>query len=115
MPNQAIIRGALVICSAMLVSSVIDLPFEYYKTVVVDEKFGFNKMTPAMIFSDLVKHSIVGIALVASILFADLWRMHGACHCLWLFLWIVWRSLYLLILARCPILMATLFKQVSLF
>jgi STE24 endopeptidase len=35
LPTQEIIRGALVICSAMLVSSVIDLPFEYYKTFVV--------------------------------------------------------------------------------
>ena len=71
--DHEIARGALVIVSAMLVSSVIDLPFEYYKTFVVDEKFGFNKMTPAMFFSDLIKQSVVGIILGAPILFAALW------------------------------------------
>ena len=113
MPNQAIIRGALVICSAMLVSSVIDLPFEYYKTFVVDEKFGFNKMTPAMFFSDLVKHSIVGIALGAPILFAALWLMQGAGQYWWLYLWIVWSAFNLIMLAVYPTFIAPLFNKFS--
>src|SRR3990167_653434 len=78
LPNHEIMRGALVICSAMVVSGLIDLPFEYYKTFVVDEQFGFNKMTRSMFFSDLVKQSLVGIALGAPILFAALWLMQGA-------------------------------------
>ena len=44
LPTQEIFRGALVIFSAMLISSIIDLPFEYYKTFVIDDKFGFNKI-----------------------------------------------------------------------
>ena len=32
LPGHEIIRGALVICSAMLISSLIDIPFDYYKT-----------------------------------------------------------------------------------
>ena len=47
--DHEVIRGALVICCAMLISALIDLPFEYYKTFVIDEKFGFNKMTPRML------------------------------------------------------------------
>src|SRR5665647_89808 len=92
LPNQEIVRGALVICSAMLISSFIDLPFEYYKIFVVDEQFGFNKMTPAMFVSDLIKHSLVGLALGAPILFAALWLMQGAGQYWWLYLWIVWSA-----------------------
>ena len=88
--NHEIIRGALVICTAMLVSSLIDLPFEYYKTFTVDEKFGFNKMTKAMFFSDLVKHGLVGLALGLPILFAALWLMQGAGQYWWFYLWVVW-------------------------
>ena len=111
--SQEIIRGALVICSAMLVSSVIDLPFEYYKTFVVDEKFGFNKMTPAMFFSDLVKHSLVGLALGAPILFAALWLMQGAGQYWWLYLWIVWSVFNLVMLAVYPTFIAPLFNKFS--
>ena len=113
LPSQEIIRGALVICSAMLVSSLIDLPFEYYKTFVVDEKFGFNKMTPAMFFSDLVKHSIVGIALGAPILFAALWLMQGAGQYWWFYLWVVWSLFNLLMLAVYPTFIAPFFNKFS--
>lgn len=113
LPSQEIIRGALVICSAILVSSLIDIPFEYYKTFVVDEKFGFNKMTPVMFFSDLVKHSIVGIALGAPILFAALWLMQGAGQYWWFYLWVVWSLFNLLMLAVYPTFIAPFFNKFS--
>ena len=113
LPSQEIIRGALVICSAMLVSSAIDLPFEYYKTFVVDEKFGFNKMTPAMFFTDLVKHSLVGLALGAPILFVALWLMQGAGQYWWLYLWVIWSVFNLVMLAVYPTYIAPLFNKFS--
>jgi len=111
LPNHDIIRGALVICSAMLVSSAIDLPFDYHKTFVIDEKFGFNKMTPAMFWSDLVKHSLVGIALGAPILFAALWLMQGAGQYWWFYLWVIWSAFNILMLAVYPTFIAPLFNK----
>lgn len=113
LPSQEIIRGALVICSALLVSSLIDFPFDYYKTFVVDESFGFNKMTPRMFFTDLLKHSLVGIALGAPILFAALWLMQGAGEYWWLYLWAVWTVFNLLMLAVYPTYIAPLFNKFS--
>lgn len=109
--NHEIIRGALVICSAMLISALIDIPFEYYKTFSVDEKFGFNKMTSAMFFSDLVKHSIVGLALGAPILFAALWLMQGAGQYWWFYLWVVWSIFNIVMLAVYPTFIAPLFNK----
>lgn len=106
-----IVQGALVICSALLVSSVIDLPFDYYKTFVIDEKFGFNKMTKKMFFTDLVKHSLVGILLGAPILFAALWLMQGAGEYWWLYLWFVWTAFNILMLAVYPTFIAPLFNK----
>ena len=111
LPNAEIVRGALVICSAMLVSALIDIPFEYYKTFSVDEKFGFNKMTPSMFFSDLAKHSLVGIALGAPILFAALWLMQGAGDYWWFYLWVVWSIFNIVMLAVYPTFIAPLFNK----
>ena len=111
LPSQEIARGALVICSAMIVSSVIDIPFDYYKTFTVDEKFGFNKMTRSMFYSDLLKHSIVGVILGAPILFAALWLMQGAGAYWWLYLWIVWSVFNLLMLAVYPTFIAPFFNK----
>lgn len=111
LPNNDILRGALVICSALLVSSIIDLPFEYYKTFVIDEKFGFNKMTRAMYFTDLIKHSIVGLLLGAPMLFAALWLMQSAGEYWWLYLWVVWTVFNILMLAVYPTFIAPLFNK----
>ena len=111
MPANEILRGALVICSAMIVSSLIDIPFDYYKTFTVDEKFGFNKMTRRMFYSDLVKHTIVGVVLGAPILFAALWLMQGAGAYWWLYLWIVWSVFNLLMLAVYPTFIAPFFNK----
>ena len=109
--NHEIIRGALVICSAMLISSFIDLPFEYYKTFTVDEKFGFNKMTKAMFYGDLAKHSLVGLALGLPILFAALWLMQGAGAYWWFYLWVVWSLFNIVMLAVYPTFIAPLFNK----
>ena len=109
--NHEIIRGALVICSAMLISACIDVPFEYYKTFVVDEKFGFNKMTPRMFFTDLIKHGLVGLALGLPILFAALWLMQGAGQYWWFYLWVIWSIFNILMLAVYPTFIAPLFNK----
>lgn len=109
--NHEIIRGAIVICSAMLISAVIDIPFEFYKTFTVDEKFGFNKMTKAMFFSDLVKHSLVGLALGLPILFVALWLMQGAGSYWWFYLWVVWSVFNIMMLAVYPTFIAPLFNK----
>ena len=111
LPNHEIIRGALVICSAMLISSLIDIPFDYYKTFTIDAHFGFNKMTPAMFFSDMLKHSLVGLGLGAPILFAALWLMQGAGQYWWFYLWVVWSVFNIVMLAVYPTFIAPLFNK----
>lgn len=111
LPNQEIIRGALVICSALFVSTLIELPFDYYRTFTVDERFGFNKMTSTMFFSDMVKHGLVGLALGAPILFAALWLMQGAGDYWWFYLWVIWSVFNIVMLAVYPTFIAPLFNK----
>lgn len=111
MPEYHMVRGALVICSAMLIMSLVDLPFDYYKTFVIDEKFGFNKMTPRMFFTDLAKHSLVGIAMGAPILFAALWLMQESGDYWWFYLWAVWSAFNLVMLAVYPTFIAPMFNK----
>jgi len=113
LPAQDIMRGAFVICSVLLLSSLIDVPYDYYKTFVVDAKFGFNKMTVSMFYSDLIKHSLVGVVLGAPILFAALWLMQSAGEFWWLYLWLVWALFNLLMLAVYPTFIAPLFNKFS--
>jgi STE24 endopeptidase len=109
--SHDIIRGALVICSALIISSLAELPFDYYRTFTIDEKFGFNKMTPNMFFGDLVKHTLVGVALGAPILLVALWLMEGAGQYWWFYLWVIWSLFNIVMLAVYPTFIAPLFNK----
>jgi STE24 endopeptidase len=113
LPDSTILRGALVILSAFVVSSLVEVPLDYYRAFVVDERFGFNKMTRAMFATDLVKHALVGLALGLPLLFAALWLMQEAGSGWWLYLWIVWALFNLLMLTLYPTLIAPLFNKFS--
>ncbi len=109
--SHEMLRGALVILSALIISSAVDLPFDYYKTFVIDARFGFNKMSQGMFITDLIKQSILGILLGAPILFAALWLMQGAGQYWWLYLWAVWSAFNLLVLAIYPTFIAPMFNK----
>lgn len=111
--DQTIIRGVAVIASAMLLTSLIDLPFAYYKTFVIDEEFGFNKMSLAMFFGDLIKHGLLGLVLGGPILLLALWLMQSAGAYWWLYLWFAWSGFNLIMLAVYPSFIAPLFNQFS--
>lgn len=111
LPEQEMLRGALVILTVLFISGLVSLPFDFYRTFVVDQRFGFNKMTPAMFFVDLIKHSLLGILLGAPLLFAALWLMKSAGNYWWLYLWILWSGFNLLMLAIYPTFIAPLFNK----
>jgi STE24 endopeptidase len=113
LPEQALLRGVLVIITALAISSLLDLPFDYYKSFVIDERFGFNKMTPTMFFQDLLKHALVGLIMGLPLLLAALWLMRGAGDLWWLWLWCVWAAFNLLVLAIYPTFIAPLFNKFS--
>lgn len=109
-PDMDVLRGALVIFSALTLTALADLPFDYYKTFVLDERFGFNKMTPRMFAIDLFKHTLVGLVLGAPLLFAALWLMLEAGSAWWFFLWLILSGFNVAMLTIYPTFIAPLFN-----
>lgn len=54
----------------MVIMTVISLPFNYYSTFVVEEKYGFNKTTHATFWADQVKGLLLSAVLLGIILSA---------------------------------------------
>ena len=111
--SSSTLRDVAIILSVMLISSLIDLPFNYYKTFKIDEKFGFNRMTKKLFFSDIYKQMILGLSLGLPILFVALWMLQNAGSYWWLYLWVVWSLFNLLILAIYPSWIAPFFNKFS--
>ncbi|HEU4850573.1 MAG TPA: M48 family metallopeptidase [Telluria sp.] len=101
---------ALVAAFAMI-SGLIDIPFDYYKQFRLEEKFGFNKMTPKLFFADLAKGVLLGAALGLPLLWVVLALMEKTGELWWLYAWIVWSAFQLLMMVLYPTVIAPMFNK----
>ena len=99
------------IAAVSIISSLIDLPIDYYKQFTLEEHFGFNKMTPGLFFSDLIKHSVVGAASGLPLLWVTLTLMEKSGDLWWLYAWLLWCGFQLFMIAFYQSLIAPLFHK----
>ena len=95
----------------VLIGSLIDLPITLYQTFVLEERFGFNKITLKLWLADLLKSSIVGALIGLPIAALILWVMGAAGSLWWLWAWGFWMGFNLLLLVIYPTLIAPLFNK----
>jgi len=91
----------------------VDLPFSYYRTFSIEARFGFNKMTKAMWIADLLKSAAVGSAFGVPLVLAVLWLMGKMGSLWWLYVWLVWVSFSIFMMAVYPAFIAPLFNKFS--
>ncbi|MEO8600687.1 MAG: M48 family peptidase, partial [bacterium] len=85
-----------------LISSLIDLPFDYYKQFVLEQRFGFNKMSVRLFFVDMLKNTLLGAAIGLPLLWVVLLLMEKSGSLWWLYAWLVWSGFQLLMLVLYP-------------
>ncbi len=72
-----------------LVSSVIQIPFGYYQTFVIEEKFGFNKSTKKLFFIDKIKGFLMTVVVGGGLLFLITWLYYKTSTNFWWYAWLV--------------------------
>ena len=106
-----IITGVLVIFSMTLISAALDLPINIYHTFVIEKKFGFNRTTPALFITDLIKQTLLMAAIGLPLLWVILWLMEKMDHMWWLYVWAVWTGFSLFMMWAYPAFIAPLFNK----
>ena len=117
--NQALL-GALgggmwqqlaLLAAFVVISAAIDLPVTLYQTFVIEQRFGFNKMTPALWLADLAKSALVGTLIGLPVAALILWLMGAAGPLWWLWAWCFWMGFNLLLMLVYPTFIAPLFNK----
>lgn len=70
-------------------SDLLSLPFDYYHTFVIEERFGFNNTSKQTFFVDKVKGYIISIVIGGLLLLALIWLIHQVGQDFWWIFWIV--------------------------
>ena len=109
--SDPLLQGMIFILGTVLLMGLVEIPINYYRTFVIEKKFGFNKMTHSMFFVDLIKQGLLGILLGLPLLFGALWLMEKTGANWWLYVWLMWVGFNLVILSVYPTWIAPLFNK----
>ncbi|TSA21379.1 MAG: M48 family peptidase [Betaproteobacteria bacterium] len=109
--TDALWQGAGLLLSLGIVSALVDLPFDLWRQFVIDARFGFNRQTARGYLIDLLRQTLVGLAIGVPLLLTVLWLMGQAGAHWWLWTWLVWAGFNLTLLALYPTLIAPLFNK----
>jgi len=81
------IQSGLFFLALMILSDLIKLPFEYYFTFIIEEKYGFNKTTIRTFLTDKIKKYILAILIGGGILAGTIYLFSYVNNSFWLWLW----------------------------
>lgn len=108
--GNPIVAGLIFLSLLFLGQSLLSLPFNWYHTFVIEQKFGFNRSTPAVFVMDRVKGlllaAIIGLPIAAIVLW-----IFGNVPNAWLWAWIVVTVFQLLLTYLAPSFILPLFNK----
>ena len=87
--NNSIIVALLFFGIIMLVSEIISTPFSYYQTFVIEEKFGFNKSTKTIFWTDTLKGLLLGTIIGSMLLATIIWFYALVGVNFWMYAWLL--------------------------
>jgi STE24 endopeptidase len=111
--SSTILQGIALFASVLLLSGLLESPFGLYQTFVIEERFGFNKMTIALYLIDAAKGLLLGALFALPLLYGVLWMMERMGGNWWLYVWAVWVGFVLLLQFIYPSFIAPIFNKFS--
>jgi len=111
LPASSLWRDVALVVAVTLITGVIALPLSWYRTFVIEQRFGFNRMTFGLWALDLAKGALIAAILGIPLVTLVLWLMTQAGALWWFYTWIAWIAFQLLVLMLYPTLIAPLFNK----
>jgi STE24 endopeptidase len=94
-----------------VIGGLIELPLDAWSTFRLEQRHGFNRMTPALWLADQAKGVAVGVLLGGPIALLIVWLMGAAGGTWWLWAWAAWVAFNLAVLVLYPTVIAPLFNK----
>jgi STE24 endopeptidase len=109
--GPSVLTGTIHVLLVFLAVSLASLPFSVWRTFVLENRFGFNRTTPALFVTDLLKSAGLGAVLGGAIVALVLWTMSATGSNWWMVAWAVWMTFSLLLLWAWPRWIAGIFNK----
>lgn len=105
------VHGVLFCLTVGLIFSAASLPSNLYSTFVLEARFGFNKTTPSVYWSDKIKSLVLALLIGTPFLFGVLWLMNAMGRFWWLWTFAFVMAFQLLMIVIFPSFIAPWFNK----
>ena len=105
------IKWIIYIFSVTAVFSIVSIPFSLYSSFVIEQKYGFNKMTLKLFVADLIKGTLISIIIGFPVLLILFWFMDKAGVYWWIYAFVFISVIQIAINVLYPVLIAPLFNK----
>ena len=106
-----LLTGLVFLISLGVLSGIVDLPVSIYRQFGLEARFGFNRMTPTLFITDLLRNALVSLIIALPLLTLILWLLDLATPMSWLWAWLGWMVFNALLLFIYPVVIAPLFNK----
>ena len=105
--------GTFFVLSILLIASFIDIPFSIYRTFILEQKFGFNRMNAKTFIGDLFKEIILTLVLMLPLVYAILYLMNFQAigNYWWIYVWLIITGFSLVMMWIYPSYIAPIFNK----
>ncbi|OVE81454.1 hypothetical protein BVY03_03670 [bacterium K02(2017)] len=90
---------------------IVGLPFKIYSTFVIEEKYGFNKMTFGLFLTDFLKSLVIGSIIGIPLMYLVFWFMQTTGDFWWISVWAAITVFQLILVTVYPTFLAPLFNK----
>ncbi|MCV2217819.1 M48 family metallopeptidase [Thauera sp. Sel9] len=106
-----IAHGVALLATLGVLGWLVDLPFVLLRTFVIEKRFGFNRMTPALFAADSAREAVLAAVIGLPLLAVLLWLASAMGSLWWLWVWVFWMGFNLLVMLVWPTFIAPLFNR----
>lgn len=90
---------------------LLSIPFSLYSTFRIENKYGFNTMTPRLWLSDFVKSLLLSTIMLSLVLFAGFWLIRWSPQFWWFWVWAFLFFFSIFIMYLSPYIIEPLFNK----
>ena len=108
--DNAILNGIFFVVCFIFITSLIEMPWSFYKNFKIEQDFGFNKMSKKMFFLDNIKEFFIGAILISILLGIVLFIIENLSNW-WFYVWLATITFSLFISWLYPTIISPIFNK----
>lgn len=108
-----IVSGLIFYFLISCTNSILSIPFDLYSTFQIENKYGFNAMTPKLWIADFFKSFLLSTVITGVVLSVAFWLIQSSPYFWWVWVWVFFLIFSLFIMYISPYVIEPLFNKFS--